>query len=168
MNHGRDVRGCFSQCLLAIPYLGDWHRVQEAVGQCHEDDDLFGNGRRLELRLFEDGSDSLAVVDDFAGVVIKAGAELDEGFQFGELGVGEFEVARHGSVCRPLGLAADARNGLADIDGGQNTQLEKRGRQINLTVRDGDEIRRNVRGDVLRLGLDDGQRGERTAVKVVA
>ena len=69
---------------------------------------MFGNGRRFELRLFEDGPDSLAMVDDLAGVVIEPCAELGEGFQLGELRVRELEIARHRSVGRPLRLAADA------------------------------------------------------------
>ena len=108
------------------------------------------------------------MVDDLAGVVIEPGAELGEGFQLLELRVRELEIARHRSVGRPLRLAANARNGFADIDGGKNAQFEQRRREIDLTVRDGDEIGRNVGGDVLRLGLDDGQRGERAAAKVLA
>ena len=92
-----------------------------------------GNGRRLELRLFEDGPDALAMLDDLAGVVIEPRAELGEGFQFRELRVGKLEIARDRAVGRPLRLAADARNGLADIDRGKNAQLE----QASATGRSG-------------------------------
>ena len=37
-----------------------------------------------------------------------------------------------------------------------------------MTVRDRDEIGRNVGGDILRLGLYDGKRGERTAAALLA
>ena len=99
--------------------------VQQTVRQRHQDDDLFGNGRRFEFRLFEDGAYSLAMVDDLASVFIEAGAELGEGFQLGELSVCELEIARNRSVGRPLRLASDPRHGLADIDSGKNPQLKK-------------------------------------------
>ena len=62
--------------------------------------------------------------DDLAGVVIQAGAEPGKGLKFLKLRVGELEVARDRAVSRPLRLSADARNGFADIDRGQHTQLE--------------------------------------------
>ena len=74
----------------------------------HEDDDLFRDRRRFELRLYEDGPDSLAMVDNLAGVVIEPRAELGERFQLSELRVRELEIARHPSVGRPLRLATDA------------------------------------------------------------
>ena len=63
--------------------------------------------------------------DDLAGVFIQAGAKACKGLQFLELCVGELEIARHGAVGSPLGLATDPRNGFADIDRGQNSQLEQ-------------------------------------------
>src|SRR5208337_1758420 len=107
-NLSRDVRCRLSQSLLGIPHLADRHTVQQATGERHEDDDLFRDGRRFELRLFEDGSDSLAMVDNLAGVFVKTGAELGEGFQLRELRVRELEIARHGPVGRRLCLATDA------------------------------------------------------------
>ena len=106
-NLSRDVRRRLSQSLLGIPHLVDRHTVQCTAGQRHEDGDLFGDRRRLELRLFEDGPDSLAVIDDLLGVVIKPRAELGERLQLGELRIREFEVAGHRSVGRPLCLATD-------------------------------------------------------------
>ena len=95
-----NVRRGFLQSLLGLAHLVDWHTVQQAAGQGYEDDDLFGNGRRFKFRLFENGSDSLAMVDNLARVLIKAGTELGEGFQLGELCVSKLEIARHRSVDR--------------------------------------------------------------------
>ncbi len=106
--------------MLGIPYPVDRYTVQQTAGQCHEDGNLFGYGSRFEFRLFEDGPDSLPVVDDLTGMFIETGSEFGKGFQLCELRVGELEIARHRSVGRPLCLAADAGNRLADIDGGKN------------------------------------------------
>ena len=97
--------------------------------------------------------------------VVESRAEPGEGLELDELRVGELEVAGDGAVGRPLRLAADPRDRLADIDRGQHAQLEQRRRQVDLSVGDGDQVGRNVGGDVLRLGLDDGQRGERAAAE---
>ena len=107
-NLSRDVCRRLSQGFLGIPHLVDRHAVQHTAGQRHEDDDLLRDGRRFELRLDEDGPDSLAMVDDLASVVIEPRAELGEGFQLGELRIRELEIARNGSVGRRLCLAADA------------------------------------------------------------
>jgi len=96
------------------------------------------------------------------------GAEAREGLELLKLRVGQLEVARHGPVRRPLRLRADARDRLADIDRGEHAQLEERRREVDLPVGDRDEVRRDVRRDVLRLGLDDRQRRERSAAEVGA
>ena len=100
--------------------------------------------------------------------VIESRAEPGEGLEFLELRVGELEIAGDRAVGRPLRLAADPRDGFADIDRGQHAQLEQRRRQIDLAVGDGDQVGRNVGGNVLRLGLDDGQGGERAAAELLA
>ena len=121
-----------------------------------------------QFRLLEAGADSPSMLDDLAGVFIQARAEPGKGLEFLELRVGELEIARHGAVGRALRLAADARNGFADIDGGQHAQFKQRRREIDLPVRDGDQVGRNVGGNILRFGLDDGQGGERAAAEFLA
>ena len=108
------------------------------------------------------------MIDDLAGGFIEAGAELRERFQFLELRVSEFEVAGDRPIGGSLRRSAHARNRLADVHRGGLPQFEQRGRQVDLTVRDGDEIGWDVGGDILRLGLDDGKRGERTTASLLA
>ena len=57
--------------LFCIYHLADRHTVQETAGQRHQHDNLFGDGRRFELRLYENGPDALSVVDNLAGVFIE-------------------------------------------------------------------------------------------------
>ena len=61
------------------------------------------------------------MLDDLARVFIQAGAESGKRLEFLKLGIGELEIARHRAIRRPLRLAADARNGFADIDCRQDT-----------------------------------------------
>ena len=63
--------------------------------------------------------------DNLARVVIQAGAEPGEGFQFLELGIGQLEVAGDGSVGGPLGGTADAGNGFADIHRRQHAEFKQ-------------------------------------------
>ena len=86
------------------------------------------------------------MLDDLAGVLIQTGAEPGKGLKFLELRVAELEIARHHPVGRPLRLAADARNGFADIDRGQHAQFEQRRREVDLPVRDGNQVGRDVGG----------------------
>ena len=82
--------------------------------------------------------------------------------------VGELEIARHGTVSRALRLAADARDRFADIDRRQHAQFEQRRREVNLSVRDGNQVGRNVGGNVLRFGFDNRQRRQRSATEFQA
>ena len=108
------------------------------------------------------------MIDDLAGGFIEPGAELGECFQFLELRVGKLKAARDGAISGSLRRSAHPRNGLADVNRGKDSQFEQRGREVDLTVRNGDEIGWDVGGDVLRFGLDDGKRGERTTSALLA
>ncbi len=156
----RDLRCRLLNGLLGFGHLVERHGVEECLRQRQQDGDLRGHRHRCERRLLEAGANALSVRDDRARVVIHAGAESGECLQLLELRVGQLEVARDRAVRRALGLAADARDGLGDVDRGQHAQFEQRRREVDLTIGDRNQIRGNVRRDVLRLGLDDGQCGE--------
>ena len=59
-----------------------------------------------------------------------------------------------------LGGAAHPAHRVADVDGRADARVEQVRLEEHLPVRDGDHVRRDVGGDVARLGLDDRQRGE--------
>ncbi len=105
------------------------------------------------------------MLDDLAGIFIQVGAEPGKGLKFLKLRVGEFEVARDGTIGRALRFTADTRNGFSDVNSRQHAQFEQRWREIDLPIRDGNQVGRNVGGNVLRFGLDDGQRRERAAAE---
>ena len=48
------------------------------------------------------------MLDDLMSVVIQTCAKAGEGFKLLELRVGELEIARDGTISRPLRRAADA------------------------------------------------------------
>ena len=152
----RDLRRRLVHGVLGVRHPVERHVVEEVRGQRQQDGDLGGYGHRGEFRLFEAGADSPSMLDDLAGVFIQARSEPGKGFEFLELRVGELKVARDGAVDRPLRFTADARNGFSDIDRGQHTQFKQRRRKIDLPVGDGNQVGRNVGGNVLRLGFDDG------------
>ncbi len=124
-----------------------------------------GTGTGAKLRLLETSSNSFAVFDGLAGVVVEPGAEPCEGLELFELGVGKLEISRRFTVGRLLRLAAHPRDGAADIDRGEYARFEQGRREVDLAVCDRDQIGRNVGGDVLRFGLDDRQGGERSAAQ---
>ena len=63
--------------------------------------------------------------------------------------------------------AADARDRVADVDRGADAGVEEVGLEEDLAVGDRDDVRRDVGGEVARLGLDDRQRGERAPALLV-
>src|SRR5439155_5866753 len=67
----------------------------------------------------------------------------------------------------PLRVAAHARYRETRVDGGAEPGVEEVGLHEQLAVGDGDDVRRDVRGDVVRLRLDDGQRRERAATALL-
>src|SRR5690348_2526466 len=61
-------------------------------------------------------------------------------------------------------LAADPRYRDAGVDGGADTGVEEVGLEEDLAVGDRNDVGRNERGDVARLGLDDRQGGKRSGL----
>ena len=87
---------------------------------------------------------------------VEVASELREGF--------ESPVLRHVQAQRPhhlfhgfdLRVSAHARNRKADVDRRADAGVEQVRFQIDLPVRNRDDVGRNVGGDVAGLRLDDG------------
>ena len=64
-------------------------------------------------------------------------------------------------------MPADARHRDAGVDGRHDAGVEQLGLQEDLAVGDGDDVRRNVGGNVTRLRLDDGQSRQAAAAQLI-
>ena len=165
---GRDMRRRLLDGLFRGRHAVQRDGIEQVRGQGQQDRDLRRRGYRGGFSLLEAGADAPAVLDGLAGVFVQAGAEPGEGLEFLELRIGELEIARHRPKGRALRLAADARHGLADIDRRQHAQFKQGRGEIDLPVGDRNQVGRNIGGDVLRLGFDDRQGGERAAAQILA
>ena len=125
--------------------------------------DLLRERHRLVLRLLEQLGHALAAVETVARALVEVGGELRECRQLAILG--EVEAQLPGDLLHRLGLrvTTDAGDREADVDGGPDAGVEEVGLQVDLTVGDRDDVGGDERGDVVRLGLDDRQRGQRAA-----
>src|SRR5262249_23545656 len=112
-------------------------------------------------RLLEELDDAGAAVERLLRLGVEVRAELRERREFAELR--EFALQLAADLLGGLDLrgGTDARDGEADRHGGADALVEEVGLEEDLAVGDGDDVRRDVRRDVAREGLDDRERGER-------
>src|SRR5262249_58536003 len=108
-----------------------------------------------------------AAVELGAGGGVQVGGEGGERLQVAILRQSQLEPA--GDLLHRLDLRVAAHPGdrPADVDGRADAGVEQVGLEEDLPVGDGDDVGRDVGGDVVRLGLDDRQPGERPAAQVV-
>ena len=127
-----------------------------------------------ERRLFAERIVHLSVLREQVGQPFAAGKH----FLCGRVQVGaDAGEHRHFAVLRQLDAqrrrylahrdrlrrSADTGNRQTGIHSGTDAVVEQLGLQINLTVRDGDHVSRDIGGDVAALCLDDRQRRQRAA-----
>ena len=103
----------------------------------------------------------------FCGVVQIAG-ELGKDFHFPVLG--QIQPQRTGRAFHSLGLGVAAHTGYRKAHIHRRTLAgeEQPAFQINLSVRDGNDVGRDIRRHVPRLGFDNGKRGQTAAAQFVA
>src|SRR5262245_44389387 len=125
--------------------------------------DLFLDVHRRVLRLFEDFGQTLAARQ----LPLRGGVEIR-----GELGEGrhrailrEFQSKRARDLLHrfDLRVATYTAHRVADVDGGTNAGVEEVGFEEYLSVGDRNHVGRDVCGNVSRLGLNHGQRGQTAA-----
>ena len=124
-------------------------------------------GLRLILRLLEDLRDLLTASKRRLRILIEIAREFRKSRKFAVLSEVELELPRNRFHGLRLRGRADARDRDADIDGRTDTLEEESRRQVDLPVRNRDEIRRDVCRDVARLRFDDGQRRDRPAALLI-
>ena len=99
----------------------------------------------------------------FARRLVQIGAELRKG---GELAVlGKTRAQRGGDLLHELRLrcTSDTRDRKTDVDRRALALVEEVSFEEDLAVGDGNDVRRDVSGDIARLRLDDGQRRDAAA-----
>ena len=128
-----------------------------------QDGNLLFDGDGAVAVLLEHLDDALALGQTRLGVGVQVGAELGEALQLTVLRVDQLQ--RTGDLLHglDLGVAADTGNRDAGVDGGADARVEQLRLKEDLTVGNGNDVRRDIGGNVARLRLDDGQCGQRAA-----
>ena len=118
------------------------------------------HGLGIILLLFEQLHDTLTTIKLSLGTGVKIASKLGKCGQFAELCQITLDLSGHLLGGLDLSSRTDTGDGKTDRDGRANTLIEKIGLQINLAVRDGNHVGRNVSRDIACLGLDDRKGGE--------
>ena len=149
------------------PDILDRHRVHVTAGAQEHGNHLLLDGHRLVLRLLEQLDQPRAALQ----LRLRGGVQIrgkgGEGFQFAVLRQVQTETSCHLFHCLDLRGAADPGHRDADVDGRPDTLVEQVGLQEALPVGDRDDVGRDVGRDVVGLGLDDRQTGQRTGTELV-
>src|SRR6478672_1192272 len=152
---------------LEVPDVLDRDVVQLAGRTGPDRDDLLLDGVRRALRLLEQLDESRTTGELGSRGGVEVGGEHGERLHGTELG--EVELESTGDRLHRLDLRGAADSGDRDthVDGRTHVGVEQVGLQVDLAVRDRDDVGRDVRRDVTGLGLDDRQARHRAVAEVV-
>ena len=155
------------QLALEAQHVLDRDLVELAVGAGPDRDDLLLDRERRVLRLAQQLGEARAAVELTTAGGVEVGGEQRERLERAVLR--ELELQRSGDLLDrlDLGVTTDARHRDADVDRGTLVGVEQVGLQEDLAVGDRDHVGRDVRRDVVRLGLDDRQAGHRSGAELV-
>src|SRR5918992_652588 len=145
----------------------DRHVVQLAGGPRPHRDDLLFHRERAVLRLLEQLDQAAAAVQLGPAGRVQVGRERGERLQVAVLRQRQPERTRDLPHRLDLRGAADPGHRDTDVDRRPDALVEQVGLQEALTVGDGDDVGRDVRRDVVGLGLDDRQTRHGAAAHVV-
>ena len=122
---------------------------------------------RGELSLLQELHQPGATIQLTTGGLVQVGGEHGESFHVPVLGQGDLQRAGHRLHGLDLGSATNSGHRDTDVDSRTLVGVEQIRLQEDLTVGDGDDVRRDEGGHVVGLGLDDRKTGHRTAAQLV-
>src|SRR6187200_2404062 len=141
--------------------------VELAGGAQPDGDDLLLDRRRRGLALLEQLDEASALRELGSRRRVEVGGEHRERLEGAVLREVELESTGDGLHSLDLRGAADAGHRDTHVDGRADVGVEQVGLQVDLAVGDRDDVGRDVRRDVTRLGLDDRQTGHRAVAQLV-
>src|SRR6478752_5594885 len=152
---------------LEAPDVLDGDVVELAGGAEPDRDDLLLDRRRRGLTLLEQLDEAHALRELGTRRGVEVGGEHRERLERAVLGEVQLEAA--GDRLHRLDLRCDSDAGHRDthVDRRADVGVEQVGLQVDLAVGDRDDVGRDVRRDVTRLGLDDRQAGHRAVAELV-
>ena len=109
-----------------------------------EERDFVDEPERAQTRLRNERADALAPSDLRFHARIREAAEAGEHLKLEELRIFETKPAGHFPQCRRLSLAAYPAHAEAGVDSRALVCSEEPGIKVELPVRDGDQIRRDI------------------------
>jgi hypothetical protein len=130
-------------------------------------DDLLLHREGSGLTLLEELDESGALRQLGARRRVQVGGEHRERLEGAVLREVELEAAGDRLHRLDLRGAADPGDRDTHVDGGTDVGVEQVGLEVDLAVRDRDDVRRDVRRDVTGLGLDDRQPRHRPRAEVI-
>src|SRR3954469_12147316 len=147
--------------------LAERKRVEIAVGAGPDHANLLFHLQRRELRLLQEFGQARAAVEQALGRGIEVASELRERRHFAVLRQLALDLA--GDLLHRLGLrrGADARHRQTDVHRGADALEEQVGFEEDLAVGDRNHVGRNVGRNVVGLGFDDRQRGQRARTLIL-
>src|SRR5690554_2046089 len=157
----RDIRTLRGHVLeevpLEIPHPVHRHIVEIPARARVDDHNLVGHGHRLVLRLLEDLGQAHASLKLLLRRLVKVGAELSKRGQVAILGHVEAETTGNRLHRLALRVTTDAADGDTGVNRRTDACVEQVGLQVDLAVRNRDDVRRDVGRHVAQQRFDDGE-----------
>jgi hypothetical protein len=139
--------------LFPVNNLGNGELVKETVDTSKDNRNLSLNGERSILGLLEELSKTSTTVQQELSGSIQIRTELSESSDFTVLSKEKLEGTSNLLHGLGLGSGTDTRDGKTDVNSGTNTLEEKFGFQEDLTVSNGNDVGRNISGDITTLSF---------------
>src|SRR2546422_397517 len=152
---------------LEVPHRVHREVVEKPLRSREDDRHLLLDGQRPVLALLQDLDHARAARELKLGRPVEVAPDLREGGELAKLCEVEPQLPGHLAHRPDLRRTADPRDRQTDVHRGAGAAVEEVRLEVDLPVGDGDDVRRNVRGHVAELGLDDRQRRQRAAAERV-